>query len=817
MYRHSSPRILILAVLGILVTALAFQAWVLMEGRQRALDLIATRAANRAQATAHQVQGLLRQIDLVLLDIREDVDAAGIASRSGSTSRNADQMRGILRKRMARVPQILNIHVAGADGRYVYSSHDTLPDLSVGDRRYFHDQRDTRADLQLISEPLFGRVANRWIITSSRRLTTPDGRFAGVILAVVDAETLGSVMMAVDRQQWLLALYDRDLRLVSGPAEITGWPSQDPLLLGWAHTGQRAWRGPSLGHPEPHIWAIQELEGLPFLTVAGFSQSLALQQWRRDLRIHVWVAALLVAGCIAVLWLQHRHHRDTDRSQQALRFSEAYFRTLFDAVPDAVAIVHQGQVVDANRYYLELFQIPAGEKRPPWELVPEAQPDGGLSRDRGRRLCEAALKGELQRNTWQCQKSDGTLFEAELTLRLFHHGDRDLLVAVLRDLTDLRAMETQLHQAQKLDAVGQLAGGVAHDFNNMLAAILSSAELLTGNSTDPRQRRIGTTIVAAAERAAQLTRKLLTFARKEQLVTVPLDVHQIIREVITLLEHTIDPRITLGTHFEASRFMILGDPSQLQNALLNLGVNARDAMPDGGRLQFLTRCITLRSSDNLYRLEPGEYIQVSVSDTGCGIPEKDLPRIFDPFFTTKEPGKGTGLGLAAVYGAMRSHRGSVRVESTCGVGTSFHLALPLADIESPVPPAEPSPGMTGRGTILVIDDEEFVRLSTTMSLEALGYETLSEGDAQRGIELFRTHQARLSAVLLDMLMPGLSGPDAARLLHDMAPGVPILLMSGFSHSDHIEDLLKTCVAGFLQKPFRVKELGDALEAVVRKP
>jgi two-component system cell cycle sensor histidine kinase/response regulator CckA len=125
--------------------------------------------------------------------------------------------------------------------------------------------------------------------------------------------------------------------------------------------------------------------------------------------------------------------------------------------------------------------------------------------------------------------------------------------------------------------------------------------------------------------------------------------------------------------------------------------------------------------------------------------------------------------------------------------------------------------MTGRGTILVIDDEEFVRLSTTMSLEALGYETLSEGDAQRGIELFRTHQARLSAVLLDMLMPGLSGPDAARLLHDMAPGVPILLMSGFSHSDHIEDLLKTCVAGFLQKPFRVKELGDALEAVVRKP
>nr|WP_320132589.1 ATP-binding protein [uncultured Holophaga sp.] len=823
--RPRSSTLLCLAVILSTVAALLFQGWMLLEGRRRALGLLSVRAQNRAQATANQIQSIFKETDLLLLDLREHLDPDAILASSGAvTPRHVNRMREAFRKRMEQLPPILAIHAIAPDGHYVFSSYDRVPGINISDRLYFQAQRDSWEDLMRISSPLLGRVSGRWGIYATRRLISSDGHFAGIVFAILDAEKLGASMMAVDQQHWVLALYDHDLSLVArapAPAsgEVIGSPSRDPLLLAWASSGHPTARGAGLGESQRQIWGFQALEGLPLAAVAGFSEERALAQWRHDLEINLAVAGLLIAGCAAILYLQARNQR----SQRRLHRSEAYFRTLFDASPEAIAVIahvdqESPEVVDANLRYLELFRVPAGSRTPPWEMAPMQQPDGSTSTGKGQALCRLALGGSLQRSAWTCTRSDGSGFEAEFSLFAFQHENRRLLICVIQDMSEIRAMEEQLHQAQKLDALGQLAGGVAHDFNNMLAAILASAEMIRESPGEEGRRMLVDTIINASERAGQLTRKLLAFARKGKILSTPTDVHQIIRETVSLLERTIDPRIRIETSLDAADATVVGDPSQLQNALLNLGVNARDAMPGGGTLSLGTDNVHLAGSGcrkGASPLEEGDYLHLRVTDTGCGIPEAELPRIFEPFFTTKERHKGTGLGLASVFGTVMSHRGAVEVESTLGRGTSFHLYLPLAGPEAMRPPHTEQPLPLGQGRILVIDDEAFVLTAIALQLESLGYQVLQVEDATRALDAFRECHERLSCVLLDMVMPGVSGRDLALDMHRFDPEVPIILMSGFPGRAQVSEMLESSIRGFLQKPFNRRDLAATLAELSR--
>ncbi|MHC4886607.1 MAG: response regulator [Planctomycetota bacterium] len=385
---------------------------------------------------------------------------------------------------------------------------------------------------------------------------------------------------------------------------------------------------------------------------------------------------------------------------------------------------------------------------------------------------------------------------------------------------DREQLEAALHQTEKMDAIGQLAGGIAHDFNNMLGGIIGAAELLERHlPSDPKAVKYNKMIMDTAERAAGLTEKLLAFARRQPTASSAIDVHEVIADTVSILQSTIDRRISINVSLDAYASHVIGDPSQLQNVFLNLGINASHAMPQGGQLTLTTCTRTVTTADlqlNPFDLAPGDFLMVSVRDTGSGITAEHLERIFDPFFTTKEQGKGTGLGLAAALGTIRQHQGAISVSSIVDEGTTFEIFLPLAEATG-----EDSMGteelVTGAGCILVVDDEEMIRIAAQHILQQLGYEVLLATDGEEGIEVFRREQERIDLVLLDMIMPKMNGRDCFTTLRKIDPGVRILIASGFSREDDLEELSQQERAKFIRKPFRSATLSQAVAEALRVP
>ncbi len=380
-----------------------------------------------------------------------------------------------------------------------------------------------------------------------------------------------------------------------------------------------------------------------------------------------------------------------------------------------------------------------------------------------------------------------------------------------------RGLEDQLRQAQKLEAIGQLAGGLAHDFNNVLVGVSGFAELVRRNGM-PRDQVVDAMeqILRATRRGSDLIKRLLAFARKGRAREVPVDINRTLSDTIALLSHSIDRRIEIKTELDFDAPRVIGDPAQLENALLNLGLNARDAMPDGGTLTFATR--RRRMSEAACRahpdaLAPGDYVEVKVSDTGMGMSEDTVAHIFEPFFTTKEAGVGTGLGLASVYGyVVKSHQGSIDVASAVGEGTTFTLLFPAGDSStserSNTDQYRALP--IGEGHVLVVDDEQLIRDFTEQALKGLGYRVTTCCDGADALEWARG-QDRLrdvDLVLLDVVMPRLGGLETFRALRRKRPDLKVVLTSGFSRDNVAAECLAGGAVAFLPKPFTLEELAD---------
>jgi signal transduction histidine kinase/CheY-like chemotaxis protein len=376
-----------------------------------------------------------------------------------------------------------------------------------------------------------------------------------------------------------------------------------------------------------------------------------------------------------------------------------------------------------------------------------------------------------------------------------------------------RAEEAQ-RQSQKLEAVGLLAGGVAHDFNNLLVAILGYADLLAAEAKPGSVvEEAARTISQAARRAAELTRQLLAFARLGRHRQERVDVHDVAREVVALLGRTLEKSIRVETSLSAPEHAVRGDPNQLQQVFVNLALNARDAMPDGGVLRVETSLeeVGAPAPDGL---APGPHVAVVVSDTGVGIPPELQGRIFEPFFTTKADGRGTGLGLATVYGIVKAHRGAVRLRSAPGQGSRFSVLLPLdrGDAAADATP-EPRGAPRGSGVVLVVDDEELVRATAGRVLASLGFEPVLVAGGEAALA-WLARSPRPAAVLLDLAMPGMDGGACFRELQARHPGLPVVISSGFARNGRAQELVDAGAAGFVQKPYRVEELARALHAAV---
>jgi two-component system cell cycle sensor histidine kinase/response regulator CckA len=417
---------------------------------------------------------------------------------------------------------------------------------------------------------------------------------------------------------------------------------------------------------------------------------------------------------------------------------------------------------------------------------------------------------------WRGFLRDGT-WEAEIRLQRPDGGERRIEfvatadvrpgrhIAVVRDLTRTKELETQLRQAQKMEAVGRLAGGIAHDFNNLLTAISGYSEFLIEGLHDERLRRHADEIRKAAARAASLTGQLLAFSRRQVLQPRALDLNAVVSDMDMMLRRLIGEDVELVTVLDPEVGLVQADPTQVEQVIVNLAVNARDAMPSGGSL-------TIETSDA--RTGEGDFVELRMTDTGIGMTESERQQLFDPFFTTKEG--GTGLGLATVYGIVEQSGGTIEVDTAPGMGSSFRIWLPraasLVDAPAAAPAvAAPSPGDE---TILLVEDETVVRHLVAEILENSGYTVMQAGDGPSALELLRRHPANLDLLVTDVVMPGMSGPEVAQAVTSMRPGTQVLYTSGYTDSaiGH-HGVLEPGIA-FLQKPFSADDLRRKVRALL---
>lgn len=500
----------------------------------------------------------------------------------------------------------------------------------------------------------------------------------------------------------------------------------------------------------------------------------------------------------------------------SLRASEEKFAQAFNLSPAMMILIeYESWIVrDVNAAWLQVLGLcreeVVGKSAADLDLIPDRMVREFI----GQRLAQTGLVRDVETRVPTGEDEEKTII---LSAELIEIGGSKFIIAAGDDVTERRHMAEQLLQAQKMEAVGRLAGGVAHDFNNVLAGIMNYAEMISLKLKDASDvRKYADNIVQLSERASALIRQLLAFSRRGKIMEVKVDVHDLVMEVISLLEHTIDRKIQIRSELRAGRSTVNGDPSQLQNAILNIAVNARDAMPRGGHLTFATEVASAAEARAAGVNESGarEYIRLTVSDTGVGMVETVKKHIFEPFFTTKEKGKGTGLGLAAVYGTVEDHKGAIMVESEPGQGSAFHLYLPLAEYHtgSEAPPDREM--KKGRGLVLLVDDEEVLREVGRAMLTELGYEVVEAENGRHAVEKYSALHDRISLVILDVIMPEMSGIEAYALIKQINPEAKVLIASGFMLDQELASLLEQGIHGVIMKPFSMKELSLKLGEIL---
>jgi PAS domain S-box-containing protein len=490
-----------------------------------------------------------------------------------------------------------------------------------------------------------------------------------------------------------------------------------------------------------------------------------------------------------------------------------------NAAANAMVITDRAGIIEwVNPAFCELTGYTAAEAmgRNPRDLLKSDQHDQQFYKT----LWDTVLSGRVWRGEIVNRRKDGSLYTEDQTITPVRdpQGEIRHFIAVKQDVTDRHTLEAQFLQAQKMEAVGQLAGGVAHDFNNLLTAILGYCELLLADigQSDPRRADIAE-IQKAGTRAAGLTRQLLAFSRKQIIEPTLLDLNVVIGDIRGMLERLIGEDIRVTVRLRPQLAPVKADRGQVEQIVMNLAVNARDAMPKGGTLTIETATVEL---DEHYAarhsgVTPGGYVMLTVSDTGTGITPQVQARLFEPFFTTKEPGTGTGLGLATVYGIVKRTGGSINVYSEVGRGTSFRVYIPragAAEMVEDAPASVPLP-RAGTQTVLVVEDEDGLRELAKRLLERQGYTVLAASDADQAIQLFDQNPS-IDVLLTDVVMPGTSGPELTRALAERRPGLKVVYMSGYTENAIVHHgVLKPGVA-FIHKPFTSDTLARKIREVL---
>ncbi len=518
------------------------------------------------------------------------------------------------------------------------------------------------------------------------------------------------------------------------------------------------------------------------------------------------------AGCVTDI-------TERKRNEEALRESEEKYRTLFDASKDAIYInTREGSFLDVNQSFLDLFGYTREEMADIKAENIYVNPDDRINFQK-----EIEEKGFVKDFELKLRKKDGKEMDCLLTsaLRRADDGSISGYRGILRDVTEKNKIEAQLRQAQRMESIGTLAGGIAHDFNNLIQAIYGYTQIMMMEKEpgDPDYSRLEA-IERVARRAGDLTKQILLFSRKGEINLRPVELNLEVKETCELLERSIPKMISIELHLGEKLKIINADPAQIEQIMMNLGVNARDAMPDSGKLVFETENVILDEEYCKMHLgtTPGEYVVLSVSDTGHGMDRETVEHIFEPFFTTKETGRGTGLGLATVYGIVKSHGGHISCYSEPGQGTTFKIYFPVIEQEREVAREREAeiPVKGGNETILLVDDEEDIRDLGESVLTRFGYTVIMVSDGESALEIYRQEKEKIALVLLDLIMPGMGGSRCLEEILKIDPDARVIIASGYSADGKAKEALESGAVEFIGKPFQLRDMLRKVREVLDK-
>ncbi len=589
---------------------------------------------------------------------------------------------------------------------------------------------------------------------------------------------------------------EREVLLASGYHSIV----IVPIFVGESH-----WGDIGFGRSSCVPWAQSVLDGLR--TAAGIIGAAIGQS---EVRLSLMRAHSELENRVL------QRTRELSDSNRALRESEQLYRTLIDTGPDGIVLADLDlRVTMVNRRLLELYAADSAEQLIGCDATWFARHEDPA---RVSQFISALLaEGRTETNELKLTRRDGVDFQAEVSAAVARDGQGKPrhVVGVVRDVTARKQLEEQFRQAQKMEAIGRLAGGVAHDFNNLLTVIKGYGELLakrlSGNAADSRKVA---QILKASERAAALVEQLLAFSRKQMLEPRVIAVNNAIADMEKMLRRLIGEDIEFRTVLDPDAGTVSIDPSQFDQILMNLAVNARDAMHSGGTLEITTKAVQLESAPAEVRIPipPGAYVVTEVRDTGSGMDEETRSRLFEPFFTTKEVGRGTGLGLATVYGIVQQAGGSIAVESTPGQGSIVRVYLPAAtECRGPMEREDPVRVKEGNETILVAEDEDLVRAMIVEALQDAGYHVLEGRNGHHAMHVAERYPDRIDLLLTDVVMPQMNGTELAEKLSQRVPAVRVLYVSGYTENK------VNASSAFLRKPFTPVGLQAAVRRVLDGP
>ena len=534
--------------------------------------------------------------------------------------------------------------------------------------------------------------------------------------------------------------------------------------------------------------------------------------------IAAWFAVLGAAlVTLLVSRLSRRIANEIERANAEHQRAERRYRDIFEQSVCGVSTtcVSDGRVLLCNEALARIFGYDSAAEF----MEQRARNLWWDPADRDRMLVALRESSVLRNYEVHMRRKDGKPIWVlcNITLRKGEDGE-EVLENLTVDISDRKSLEQQLWQAQKLDALGSLAGGVAHDFNNLLTAIIGYADILREDlgASSPHTDDINE-IIKASDRATALTRQLLAFSRRQPFDPKPLRLDERVTDMEKMLRRLLGPPIRLVTATDPDLSAILADPSQIEQVVLNLGVNSRDAMPQGGTLTIETRNVRLEEpyAHGSSPVPPGSYVMLAVSDTGTGMDQETLSRVFEPFFTTKEKGKGTGLGLSTVYGIVKQSHGHVIVYSEPAVGTTFKCYFPVSEARVRVSrPVQAPAEIRGTETILLVEDEEPIRLLAATALQRLGYQVLSAGDGNAAMAIAAAHEGTIHLLLSDGVLSGVRVPELLRRIVAQRPTTKILLMSGYSQEAVFQNEIVAPNTAFLPKPFTIRQLTERVRDVL---